>query len=226
METTLHRELKHCYAGSDGATEVVLKGFRIDVIRANELIEIQHGSLSAIQRKVGTLLKDHTVRVVKPIVLRKRLIKLKRRSGPVVSRRLSPKRGTLLDLFHDFVYFTRVFPHPNLTLEVATVEIEELRYPSRGSRARRDFSVEDQRLIDILDRVSFSHPIDLLRLLPANLAEPFDTQALAERLDIPRWFAQQIAYCCRECGAFVQTGKRGNARVYRRCENGESATVR
>ena len=74
----------------------------------------------------------------------------KRKDGPVASRRLSPKRGTLLDLFHELVYFTRAFPHPNLTIEAVLVEIEEWRYPGHGRRRRwrkNDFVVADQRLV-------------------------------------------------------------------------------
>ncbi len=43
-------------------------------------------------------------------------------------KRLSPKRGTILDLFDDLVHFMRVFPHKRLTLEVPLVDIEEWRY--------------------------------------------------------------------------------------------------
>src|SRR5688572_31021881 len=67
--TTLFRsQLKDLYAGENARVEVRLDGFRIDVVRGDELVEIQHGSLSAIRRKIERLLKHHTVRVVKPIV--------------------------------------------------------------------------------------------------------------------------------------------------------------
>ena len=42
----------------------------------------------------------------------------------------------MLDLFEELVHFTRVFPHPRLTLEVVLVEIEEWRYPGHGRRRR------------------------------------------------------------------------------------------
>ena len=101
-------------------TEVQLGRFRIDVVRGDELIEIQHGPLAAIRGKVKSLLAHHRVRVVKPIVLRKQLVKRAARGRRVVDRRMSPKRGSLLELFHDLVYFSRVFPHPNLTAGSAT----------------------------------------------------------------------------------------------------------
>src|SRR5205823_9869721 len=90
----------------------------------------------AIRDKIAVLLKKHDVLVVKPIVVRKHLVKLRREGGRIVSRRRSPKQRTLLDLFEELVHFTRVFPHRRLTLEVPLVEIEEWRYPGHGRRRR------------------------------------------------------------------------------------------
>ncbi|MEM9367710.1 MAG: hypothetical protein AAGD07_17095 [Planctomycetota bacterium] len=55
-ETTLHRDLKRHYAPSDAFTEVALGAYRIDVVRGEELIEIQCASLSAIRQKIRVLL--------------------------------------------------------------------------------------------------------------------------------------------------------------------------
>lgn len=216
MEYSLHRQLKSLYAG-DSQTEVRLGSFRIDAVVDGELIEIQHGSLSAIQRKVAKLLEEHRVRVVKPIVASKLLLKCKRAGGRVTSTRWSPKRGTLLDLFHELVYFTRVFPHPRLTLEVPLVELEERRYPGHGRRWRRranDHVVEDQRLVAVHETHLFQTAADLQRLLPPELPATFHTAHLAEGLGIPRWIAQRIAYCLRETGAAQDAGKQGNTRLY------------
>ena len=217
METSLHRELKSIYAGDSAQTEVVLGRYRIDAINDDELIEIQHGSLASIRRKISTLVKKHRVRVVKPIIQRKRLIKRAGKGRRVIDRRMSPKRGSILDLFHELVYFCRVFPHRNLTLEVPLVEVEEWRFPGHGKRRRhreRDHQVEDQRLVQVGEVHEFKTAKDMLRLVPAELPKPFDTKQLAESLQIDRWFAQRIAYCLRETKAIRNVGKTGNALLY------------
>jgi hypothetical protein len=218
METSLHRELKQHYAGKEGRTEVPLSDYRIDVVRDGVLVEIQHASLAAIRRKIERLLLDHRVRVIKPVIGRKRLIKLTRRNGKIAGSRMSPKRGSLLDLFTDLIYFTKVFPHPRLTLEVVMVDIEELRYP-RGKSSRRlpsPYRVQDVRLVQVNNGVQLTAAHDLLQFVPHDLAEPFDTQAIAETLRVPLWKAQQIMYCCHHCGALHRVAKRGNAHLYRR----------
>ncbi len=219
MESSLHKQLKELYADNGADVEHKLGRYRIDVVCDGELIEIQHGSLAAIRDKVADLTKKHRMLVVKPIIVRKRLVKSKSQGGRVVDRRLSPKTGSVLDLFDELVYFTRVFPHPNLTLEVALIDIEEWRYPGHGRRRYRrqnDHVVDDQKLVKLHEVHRFQTRRDLLRLIPSDLPDPFHTGDLAEAMSIPRNKAQQIAYCLRNMDALQECGKQVNARLYRR----------
>jgi len=218
METSLHRELKRIYAGSAARTEVVLDNYRIDAVSRGRLIEIQHGSLAAIRDKIRKLTERHRVLVVKPIVRQKLLIKQADADGPAVSCRLSPKRGTLLDVFEELVYFTRAFPHPRLTLEVVLVDIEEWRYPGHGRRRRwrkDDHVVADQRLVSVGDTVRLRKAADLIRLMPPGLPSEFHSGLLSEHCGIRRHVAQRIAYCLREMQAVEHVGKQGNTLLYR-----------
>jgi hypothetical protein len=217
METSLHRSLKKIYAGEGAATEVRLGRYRIDAVVGKQLIEVQHGSLSAISRKIQALLETHRVLVVKPIILRKVLVKQPYRGAGAGERRQSPRQGALLDLFSELVYFTRVFPHPRLTLETPLVEVEEWRYPGHGRRRRwrrNDFEVEDQKLLSIQGCSTLKRADDLWTLLDCVRPEQFDTAQLAAALGIRRHIAQRIAYCLDKMGAARQVGKRGNARIY------------
>jgi hypothetical protein len=217
METSLHRDLKRLYGGDDVRFEVALGAHRIDVVSGGRLIEIQCASLAAIRDKVRILLKDHRVVVVKPIVVQKTLVKRVKAGGPIAGRRLSPKRGTILELFDELVHFGRVFPHDRLTLEVPLIDIEEWRYPGHGRRRRwrrDDFEVEDQKLVAVRETRRFKTAADLAQLVGCPLPQVFHTGHLAESLAIDRWIAQRIAYCLRQTGAVVEVGKQKNARLY------------
>lgn len=218
METSLHRQLKERYA-IDGATiEQRVGRYRIDVVRGKQLIEIQHSSLTAIRDKIAALLKKHDVLVVKPVVATKHLVKLRREGGEVVSRRRSPKRRTVLDIFEELVHFTRVYPHRRLTLEVVLIEIEEWRYPGHGRRRWRrdkDHIIDDQHLVGVLEVHQFRTAADLRRLLPATLPQPFHTGHLADGLGCDRSIAQRMAYCLREMKAIKSVGKQGGAWLYK-----------
>jgi hypothetical protein len=217
METTLHRQLKERYTVPGALVEQRLGRYRIDVLQPDQLVEIQLASLSAIRDKIAALLKTHRVLVVKPIIARKLLIKCRRAGGRIVSRRRSPKQGTLLDVFEELVHFTRVFPHRRLALEVLLVDIEERRFPGHGRRRWRrdnDHQVEDQRLLDVLEVHRFNTAADLCRTLPDALPQPFHTGHLAEGLGVERWIAQRMAYCLRHMGAIQSVGKHRGAWLY------------
>lgn len=217
METSLHRALKQFYAVEGAATEVRLGRYRIDVVRGDELVEIQHGSLAAIRDKIRTLADEHDVRVVKPIVVRKTLIKRARKNGKIVGRRTSPKRGVLLDLFDELIYFRRVFPHPRVVVDAVLVDVEEWRYPGVGRKRWRrpnSFLIEDQKLLEVHEVRSFRTGDDLAALLPASLPKPFHSGHVAAELEIARSFAQRIVYCLREMAIVRQVGKAGNTRLY------------
>ena len=228
METSLHRQLKSIYAGQPEAVEMRLGKFRIDAVRGNQLIEVQHGSLGAIRSKIQTLLTRHEVLVVKPLIVRKTLIQTAVPMGPEVSRRKSPKTANWLSLFEELVYFTSVFPHRNLTLEFILVEVEEIRRPGHGKRRRwrkNDYIVDDQRLVQVTDTLQFRTCQDLLGLLPKDLPQPFHTGHLAQSLTIKRHIAQRIAYCLRKTGATTLCGKEGNALLYKTAGEEEKAVV-
>ena len=189
--------------------------YRIDVLDGRRVIEIQHSSLASIRPKIKKLLSKHRVDVVKPIVARKKIVKLDKKGGVVKSRRWSPKRGSELDLFQELIYFTSVFPHPRLTLRIPLVEIEETRYPHRRRWFRGQFKVQDQSLVRVVSETSYRSRDDLIQLLPTSLGEPFGTLELSEEMAIKRWVAQKIAYCLRKTGCAQAVGKVGNSVQYR-----------
>ena len=218
METTLHHQLKETFREPGSEIEVKIGRYRIDVVNHGRLVEIQRSGLAAIRDKVATLVNDYQVDVVKPLILRKRLIKLDSKEGAVIGKRWSPRRGSLLDVFDELLYFTRVFPHPNLRLITPLIEIEEHRFPGHGRRRRRrkgDFEVKDQYLTEVRGMEVFQTAADLHRLLPADLPTTFNSASLAKGLGVQRWVGQRIAYVLRHTGSATLVGKTGNANQFK-----------
>jgi hypothetical protein len=215
METSLHRALKERYAnGDDHRREVVVEGFRVDAIdRAGRLVEIQSGALGPLRGKLRRLLPERRLRIVKPVVLKRRVVRRSRQDGPVISVRYSPKRGALFDVFDDLMGVVRVFPHSNLDIEVLGVTIDEVRVPRRRWPY---FKIIDRCLGEIQGSTTLKRACDLWALLPAGCdgKEPFTSFELAQRLERPLWFAQRVAYCLRLTGAARVVGKAGNRLIY------------
>ncbi len=224
MESTLHRQLKELYADDASQIEVRHGQYRIDVVSGDELIEIQQSSLGAIRNKVRTLLEKHSVVVVKPLVRRRLLVKYKRKGGRETDRRYSPKRGGLVDVFSELIYFIGVFPHERLALDIVLVDVEEHRYPRKQRRWNRSaWKTVDQRLTEVHEIHRLRTSQDLLALAGCQLPSPFHTGDIAKALDIDRSLARQVAYCFRNMGAARQVGKQGNTLLYELNEGREAA---
>jgi hypothetical protein len=216
METSLHQDLKIRY-GLDrgGLCEVAVAGFRIDAVdEEGTLVEVQSGTLGALKSKLRALLPDHRVRIVKPVVVRRKIIRRDHPEGPERAGRQSPKRGALVDVFDDLVGVASFLADENHSVELQGVAIEEVRI---ARRRRPGYRVVDRRLAHIVETLRIDAPDDLWGLLPAGLpdSEPFTTRDLARKLDRPLPFAQRVAYCLRLSGAVRPVGKLGNSHLYK-----------
>lgn len=215
-EKPLHASLKRWYGEPGDLVEEPIDGFVIDLVRGDQLIEIQTRGFSSMKRKLAALLGDHHVRIVHPIARDRWIVKVSE-DGEVLSRRRSPKHGVAADLFGELVSFPRLVADPRLTIEVVLTQEEELRrFDGRKGWRRGGWVVEERRLLEVVDRVVIETVGDLAALLPDDLAGDFTTADLAASSGRPRRLAQQMAYCLREVGAIEPVGKSGNAVVYRR----------
>lgn len=225
-EKSLHAALKSWYAQPGDLLEAPLAGYHIDILRPTDalpqLIEIQTGNFSSIKTKLWTLLPQYAVRLVYPVPLERQILLIDSETGELLSRRKSPRRGRLEDVFRELVSLTDALTHPHFTLEVLLVKDEELRVnDGRGSWRRKRQSIHDRRLLDVADRRVFRHLADWCALLPDGLPEPFTVSDLAGLAKLQRPLAGKMLYCLRAAGVVQRTGKQGRAYLYRRVEPGE-----
>jgi hypothetical protein len=213
-EHSLHSEIKDWYKILGDELEVKVKDFRIDILRDKLLIEIQTGNFTSIKKKLLKLLLNNQVRLVYPIAKLKWIVHVSR-LGEFVRRRKSPKKGKLLDLFHELVHAPSLIKDRNFSLEVLLIEEEELRcYDGRGSWRRRGVSVKDRKLLRVFERFVFEDSRDFLGFLPEELDEYFTNEVLALKLGISIGLASKITYCLRRMGAISIAGKKRNELLF------------
>jgi len=216
-ESPLHADLKAWYARPGDRLEVPVEGFIIDIVREDLLIEIQTGSLASLKRKLPALADEYPVRLVVPIPREKWIVRLAEDGQNTLSRRRSPRRGQIEDIFGELVSFPQLLAHPNFSLEVLLTQEEELRrYDGTRAWRRRGWVTHERRLLEVVDRRRFSTPGEMAGLLPPSLDEPFSTADLAAAIARPRRLAQRMAYCLREMGEIEAVDKQGNAILYGR----------
>ena len=214
-EKTLHASLKKWYARPGDRFEVPVDGFVIDIVRDGLLLEIQTGNFSAIKSKLINLVRAHRVRLIYPIAEERWIIKLSRDSRTKESRRKSPKRGRVEDLFREMVSFPQLLTDPNFTLEVLLIREEQVRrYGGKRYWRSRGWVIEDRRLMEVKNRRLFEGPEDWREFVPQAL-ECFTVKELAQILGIRTALAQKMVYCLRKSGVVELTGRLGRANVYR-----------
>lgn len=214
-ERSLHAALKKWYARPSDRLEVAVDGFWVDIVRGDLLIEIQTQNFSSLKRKLATLTERHPVRLVYPIALERWIVRLAANGLDRLSRRKSPKRGSLMHVFEELVSIPDLLARPNFSLEVLMIREEEVRrkYP-RGRWRRGGWGTHDRALLEVVERVALRCPSDFRALLPAGLPDPFTTADLGQAIGEPRYLAQKMGYCLRKMGAVHVVGKRANARLY------------
>jgi hypothetical protein len=216
-ESSLHSAIKKWYLLEGDKLEAKVDDFIVDITRGDLLIEIQTANFSAIKPKLSRLLNDHKVRIVYPIPKKKWIVHKSTATGETSGRRLSPKKGNLSDLFSELIRIPTLFSNNNLSVEVLMIEMEELWCDDgRGSWRRRGASIEDRKLIRVLEKRVFRNKADFLKMLPEGLLDPFSNRNLAKSLRIGVGQSRKMTYSLRKMGAITHVGNRGKQMLFAR----------
>jgi hypothetical protein len=214
-EGALHAQLKAWYLRPGDLLEQKVGGYVIDLVRGELLVEFQTGGFAPLRKKLAALAHEHRIRLVAPVAVSRRIVRLSD-EGEILSSRRSPRRGCLHDVFDRLVSIPALVAHPNFELEVLLTHQDELRMFKAGrAYRRRGWVVQGRSLASVEQSVLISGPGDVAGLLP-KLEATFDTADLALASRIDRRLAQRMAYCLRALDVIAPVGKRGGAVLYTR----------
>jgi hypothetical protein len=215
-EGPLHAALKALLAEPGDRLEVPVGRFVVDLVRADgELVEVQTGGFGALGNKLDALLDEHRIRVVYPVAAERRIVRVDEH-GEVIGARRSPKRPTAVAVFDKLVAFPSLLTHPNLTIEVLLLREDHVRRPQPTRIRGRTRDPGERRLVEVLDRVVWRTPEDILAALPPLPLEPFSTRELAALVGCSTLLAQRTLYCLRMIGLVEPAGKRGRTPLHAR----------
>jgi hypothetical protein len=210
-ESPLHAAVKDYLAADGDRFEVDLDGFVVDIVRGDELIEIQTRNFASLGRKLDRLLDAHTVTLVHPIAARTVI------NRPDRNPRRSPKKGSMYSLFDELVSIPTMLDHPRLTLEVLLIEeAQERRHDPSLRRRRGGWRIVERKLEAVIEQRRFRSGSDLAALLPDDLPDTFTTADLAHDAGISRPLAQKMAYCLRHLGQIEAMDRRKDGIRYQR----------
>jgi len=214
-EKNLHLALKKWYSRPDDLLEAHIDGHNIDILRGDQVIEIQTANFSAIKPKLKFFLNRYSVHLVHPISEKKWIVRIDSKNKTLLSRRKSPRKGRVEDIFFELVYIPLLMKNPNFSLEVLLINSEEILVnDGLGSWRRNRWSIHDRKLLNVIEQFVFSDPTDFLQFLPTTLSEEFTAKDLARELKLHQRIAQKMTYCLRLLDVIKIVGKRKRATLY------------
>ena len=219
-ESSLHRELKEIYRNPGDELEVKVGKYHVDIVRENLLVEIQIKNFSAIRSKLEVLLQNHKVLLVHPIIRDKWILSLDIKSNQVIRRKLSPKHCSFENIFEELLRIPHLISHPNLIIELVLIQAEETRInDGKGSWRRRGWSIQDLKLVKILEHKVYSNSKQFLKLIPEDLNVPFTNKNLASYLKKPVKLASMTTYSLRKMGLIEVVGKKERSLLFNFVKN-------
>jgi hypothetical protein len=213
-ERSLHAALKEYLHRPGDTLEARLGRYVIDIVRGDLLIEIQTRHLYALRPKLRRLLDEgHRIHLVHPLPAERWIVR-EDAAGRLTSRRKSPKRAAVHDIFSELVRIPDLVAHPNLTLEALLIREEQVwRDDGQGSWRRDRWSLADRRLVGVARSVVLNDPADYLALLPP-LPSPFTNADLAQAKGWNRYLAGKATYALRAMGLVALAEKRGRTNLF------------
>ena len=229
-ESKLHNSLKILYQELySGKTEVEQDGHIYDIVTKNgNIIEIQTKNLAKLLPKIlDTIEKGHNVKLVHPVPLVTR-IELQDEEGKIISKRKSPKKGSIYSIFRELTGIYPLITNQHFSLEIVEIEMTEERVRTNEPvqskngrrRFRRNWLKTGKRLDTIINTRRFSKTDDYLKLLPP-LPQPFCAKDLKTALDklpdIPKHTADAnlIVWVLSHAGLLEHSETKGRTKYYK-----------
>ena len=217
-EKSLHAVLKYYYQPDESQHERKIGRMTADAILPNgSILEIQTRSFYSLRKKLPLFLAYGQVHLVAPVIQKKWVCWLHPETGEVVSKRLSPKHYSPIDLSRELGYIRKFLLHPKLTVHFPLLEAEEYRLlDGWGNDGKRGSTRYERIPLNLLEEWVMKSPQDYIALLPDNLPEVFTIKELEKAARISSKCAYTAAAIFRETGTIREYGCRGRAKCYRR----------
>lgn len=215
-EKTMHAVLKNFYEPSPEHQEIPVGRFVADILRDGEIIEIQTRNLNAMRKKLDYFLEQYPVTIVHPIVRTKWLYWIDEETGEVSECRKSPKKGTQYDAFYELYKIKMYLNHPNLSLCLPLVDVEEYRLLNGWSKDRKRGSSRYDRIPkELIDEFYIGSLAEYACMIPEDLPEKFSAKDYAKASKLALRYAQTALTVLRHIGAVELVEKEGRAYIYR-----------
>ena len=211
-EKQIHATLKSYFAATLFDKEIKIGSYFADLVTENGIFEIQTANFSYLVPKLNTFLKASHVTIVYPFHKKSRLNYVDKATGEILSSGRNVTASDMTDFFLELYRIRQYLNDPNLTVCIADIAVENLRYCAKDMKRRKT----DRKVAvpTSLLRLTFLEDSDSYRcFIPEGLPETF---TLKEFRKCMRSGDASIAIkILQYVGVIDYIGKRGNEYLYK-----------
>lgn len=218
-EKTLHKVLKYYYEPDVSYHEKRKHGFVADILRENEVIEIQTRSFDKLRRKLDVFLEGGPVTIVYPVPHTKWIQWIDEETGEVTKRRKSPKQGSPYEIVAELYKIKCYLNNENLRFIIPLIDMEESRLLNGWSLDRKKGSTRQERIpLELKEEVRIECRRDFCKLIPDGLQKVFTAKDYEKAAKVSIQKARTALNVLAYVEVVEKVGKRGNTILYGRKE--------
>ena len=215
-EKTLHAALKYYLEPDTVFHEVKFAGYIADILRGEDIFEIQTRGFHRLCPKLAAFLPEKRVTVVCPIAVNTEIVWHEPATGAVAAVRRSSKHGKAVSLLSELYRIKPFLMHPNLRLRIFLLDAQDHRLlDGYGVQKKKRATKVDRIPTALLGEASIECAADYRYFLPEKLPVVFDAGDFCRAAGIPRRTAQTALNVLHHLGVVERASKRGRAFEYR-----------
>ena len=216
-EKLVHRVIKHYIQPDATKHEQKMCGKIVDVINDGEIYEIQTRGFEKLVPKLDSLLREHSVTVVYPVIKEKNLIWIDPETGEAsVPKRVS-KKGKISDVLPELSKIDRFVGHENFKLIIMLLCADEFRYLDGYGKDKKlratKINVIPNSIVEVVEITSRD---DCKMLLSAVLPDVFSSKQLFKSLGMQGRKASFALAVMKRLGLCEVLSKEGNSYIYQK----------
>lgn len=215
QEKTLHKVVKNYLEEDLNNQEIKIGSYYVDILKNNEVIEIQTRQFNALRKKLEFLLEKYNVTICYPTFYTKTIKWINKDTHKVEDVRKSPKRGSIYDAFVELYKIKYLLKNPRLKLKILLIDIEEYRLLNGWSENKKRGSYRyDQIPLGLIEEIDINSLSDYLKFIPNGLSDKFTSKEYSKLIKLSLKRAQIALNVLRFLDIIEFSGKDGKLHLY------------
>lgn len=209
-EKTLHNVIKNLYEDNQDFQEIKIDKYYVDILRDNNIIEIQTKQFNKLRDKISYLLSlnKYSINIVYPVFSKKTIYFI---DSLDCKPKTSPKKFKIPEVFHELYMIKTLLNNENLQITLLVLEIDEYR---KTSNNRKKYICYDRVPRKLIKEVILKSKDDYLKLLPLNLNEKFTSKELSQMTKTNVKYVNKMLNVLKYLNVVEVVGKEGRKLLY------------